>query len=277
MKIMDKQSGNSYGNLQQFLIKVVANRKSQSALEKITDFLQSLMGIGLGGDVHNSGEKSILEFLISNFQEPYYIFDVGSNKGQYLELAIHTLKSRKYEIHCFEPSKYTFDCLLQKAQAHLSSTIYFNNIALGDKSGELNLYYDQAGSGGASFTKRNLGHFDMNFNQSEIVKTSTLDEYCMNCKINRINLLKLDVEGHELDVLRGASEMLRNDKVDMITFEFGGCNIDTKTFFQNYYYLFKDYKMNIFRVTPSGYLYPINSYREILEQFRTTNFVAMKT
>ncbi|WP_287356387.1 FkbM family methyltransferase [Moorena sp. SIO3B2] len=243
-------------------------------MEKTTYFLQSLMGIGTGGNTSNSGERSCIEFIIKNFEEPYCIFDVGANKGQYLELSVKTLKNKKYKIHCFEPGKYTFKQLLKKSD--LSNSIYFNNIALGKSSEQLNLYYDNPGSGGASFTKRNLEHFNMNFNQSEVVSVSTLDNYCADNKIEKIDLLKLDVEGHEIDVIEGASNLLSNSRITMIVFEFGGCNIDTKTFFQNYYYFFDKYDMKIFRITPSGYLYPINSYREILEQFRTTNFVAMR-
>ena len=70
--------------------------------------------------------------------------------------------------------------------------------------------------------------------------------------------------------------MFNKQKINIVTFEFGGCNIDTRSFFQDFYYFFKDVQMDIFRITPSGYLYPINSYKEIFEQFRTTNFVAMR-
>jgi len=86
----------------------------------------------------------------------------------------------------------------------------------------------------------------------------------------------MSVGGHELDVLTGASEMFHKRAIQMVTFEFGGCNIDTRSFFQDFYYFFQDFGMNISRITPSGYLFPIPSYKEILEQFRTTNFVAIR-
>jgi hypothetical protein len=77
-------------------------------------------------------------------------------------------------------------------------------------------------------------------------------------------------------VLAGASAMLEQGKVDIVVFEFGGCNIDTRSFFQDFYYLFTLLKMKLFRITPSAYLYPIYSYHEVFEQFRTTNFVAVR-
>ncbi len=62
----------------------------------------------------------------------------------------------------------------------------------------------------------------------------------------------------------------------MATFEFGGCNIDTRTYFQDFYYFFEDVGMRVLRITPSGFLTPIDSYKEVYEQFTTTNFVALK-
>ena len=71
--------------------------------------------------------------------------------------------------------------------------------------------------------------------------------------------------------------MIRSGKVRVASFEFGGCNIDSRTFFQDFFYFFRENGMDrIFRITPSGYLYPIADYKEMDEQFRATNFVVMR-
>lgn len=86
------------------------------------------------------------------------------------------------------------------------------------------------------------------------------------------NLIKLDVEGHELDVLSGGKEIL--GKVEVVQFEFGGCNIDTKTYFQDFWYFFQALDFALFRVTPFG-VRLIENYSEEDEYFRTTNFLAV--
>ena len=78
-----------------------------------------------------------------------------------------------------------------------------------------------------------------------------------------------------MDLFEEASQMFRKKAIKIVTFEFCGCNIDTKTYFQDYFYFFRGMKMDLYRITPSGYFYPLPDYREIDEQFRTTNFAAI--
>ena len=253
---------------------ISGNDFSQRLLERTVDKFQSLMGIGSGSDVESSGEKVIIGTLQRTFTPPYVIFDVGSNRGQFLKLVLQNLLREDFNIHCFEPGRETFRQLAETCGP--DHRIILNNIGLGKEKGETCLYYDAPGSVLASLTKRRLNHFGIPFHQSENVKITAVDDYCREKNIKKIDLLKIDVEGHELDVLYGAENMIRDDAVGMISFEFGGCNIDTRSFFQDFYYFFTGYGMSIFRITPSGYLYPIVSYKEIFEQFRTTNFLAIR-
>ena len=111
----------------------------------------------------------------------------------------------------------------------------------------------------------------------EIVNIQTLDKYCKQNNIENIDLLKMDVEGHELDVLRGGGRFLRSHEASTISFEVGPCNIDSHTYFKDYYYFINEiggYKL--FRITPSGYFIQIKNYREMYEQFQTSIFVAEK-
>ena len=255
------------------LFKASGNRFVQNILEFNAQASQYLMGIGSGGDVASSGEQAIFHVLRSRGKPPYCIFDVGANKGLFLQLILDNLQTDEYDIHCFEPGHETFRILSESSRKDLR--IKLNNICIGKETGDALLYSDFEGSGFASLTKRRLDHIGVDLDKSEKVNITTIDHYCTEHHIDRISLLKLDIEGHEFDALIGARQMFDKKAIDIATFEFGGCNIDTRTFFQDFWYFMREIDMSIFRITPSGYLHPISSYKEIHEQFRTVNYIAI--
>jgi len=64
--------------------------------------------------------------------------------------------------------------------------------------------------------------------------------------------------------------------MDVIQFEFGGCNIDTRIFFQDFWYFFKNNNFEIYRITPFGAAHK-ECYREFEECFLTTNYLARRS
>jgi FkbM family methyltransferase len=259
--------------LKRILARILGNSAAQRALQFIAFVAQYFMGIGSGTSVGLSGEAAIFRILTKRNSPPYCVLDVGANQGQFLVMALSSLPNETV-VHSFEPASQTFRMLSENIGNDVRVTL--NNCGMGRDIGMLDLYFDKAGSGLASLSKRRLDHYNIEFSQSEKIKIDTIDNYCAARNIERINLLKIDVEGHELDVLAGASNMLSRRKVDMVTFEFGGCNIDSRTFFQDFFYLFTNKEMSLYRITPSGYFHPIERYNEIQEQFRTTNYLAVR-
>lgn len=261
----------------------------QSLLQKAVTFFQILMGIGSGASVDESGEKQVVKYSFldlskyvgggDNNCDKKIVFDVGANCGKFLDICLDLERSMftndiRFEYHVFEPARETF-CLLQKRFDIKNNDIFLNQIALSDSNEERELYYDQKCSGLASLSKRRLEHFDINFQQCEIVYTETLDSYCKRLGIERIDLLKMDVEGYEMSIINGGKEMIAAQRIDRILFEFGGCNIDSRIFFQDFWYVLSDL-YRIYRVTPNGFLVEIKKYAEKYEQFRTTNFFAIR-
>jgi FkbM family methyltransferase len=262
--------------LKTLLSKMSGNSYAQKCLERNVRVSQYLMGIGSGIDVLSSGEKALFGALKQQFLPPYCIFDVGSNNGQFLQLVLDNIERDLLSIHCFEPGRDAFKALTAySAKVEEFKGSRLNNIGIGNVPGAAVLHFDHVGSVLASLTKRNLDHLGIEFEKTEQVEITTIDRYCRENNIDRIHLLKIDVEGHEFDVITGAQEMLGASSIDMVSFEFGGTNIDTRTFFRDFWYLLTKFKLRIFRITPSGYLSSIDTYNEFREQFGATNYVAI--
>jgi hypothetical protein len=152
--------------------------------------------------------------------------------------------------------------------------VVLNNFGLGETNKKSTLYSYETDSGLASVYHRRLDHIGLNICGTEEVEIQKLDDFCAKNNINRIHLLKIDVEGNEYNVLRGAEQMLNHDQIDFIQFEFGGCNIDSRVFFQDLYYLLNP-KYRIYRIVQNG-LYPLSRYSEKSEIFVTINYLAEK-
>ncbi|HEY9140895.1 MAG TPA: FkbM family methyltransferase [Bryobacteraceae bacterium] len=263
-----------------WLARLTGNPVGQYLLDNAVIAGQFMQGIGAAVDPEISGERAIFDRIAKSSdragrgEAPLCLFDVGANCGQFLNLALDCLRSRKVDAHCFEPGLRAFE-LLCKAAANRSG-VFVNNCALGKTAGRLPLFYDAEASVHASLTRRDLTHQGIDMNQSEIVEVQTVDQYCLSRKIRRIDLLKIDVEGHELDVLEGAGEMFRRSAVEFVTFEFGNANVDARVFMKDYFAFFQACGMRIARITPTGYCHELIKYKESLEQFRVTNLICYK-
>jgi len=107
------------------------------------------------------------------------------------------------------------------------------------------------------------------------IPVTRIGAFCESNGIEQIDFLKLDVEGHELKILIGASNMLRSGRVKFIQFEFGSCNIDSRTYLRDFFELL-GHEYRIYRILNRG-LCPMNEYNDSYEIFKLTNCLAGHT
>ncbi|BCS55957.1 hypothetical protein GSbR_13200 [Geobacter sp. SVR] len=107
-----------------------------------------------------------------------------------------------------------------------------------------------------------------------IVSATTLDAYCLTKQIKRINFLKIDTEGSELDVLKGSHQLLQHGHIDYIQFKYGGTYKDAGITLGEVYTLLESYRYGIFRITPEGLEYlPVFGPHQ--ETYAFSNFLAV--
>lgn len=149
-----------------------------------------------------------------------------------------------------------------------------NKFGLSDISEKSTLYYDEDTSGMASLYKRQLDWKNIEFSKSEQIQLKKLDEYCEQEGNHSIEFLKIDVEGNEYKVLQGAQRMLANNAINIIQIEFGGCNIDSRIFFRDFWNILHE-KYKFYRIVCDG-LRPIDEYLETNELFTCTNYLIVR-
>lgn len=203
-------------------------------------------------------------------REPQLAVDVGGNVGDYA--AALRARNPTLELHVFEPSP-TNQAKLRARYAddpHLTLV----PLALSDRAGAATLHADVAGSGMGSLSHRDLAHRDLAFDVREAIETIRFEDYWTRQLGRRpLDLVKIDIEGHELAALRGFGEALAATQV--LQFEFGGCNIDTRTYWKDFWQLFSRAGFELYRIAPHG-VQKVERYLETDEHFSTTNFIAVR-
>jgi FkbM family methyltransferase len=249
---------------------------SYSVAASIARRFLSIAGFGSGTSVSSSGEmkamRKALDLAGVVMDKPMLFIDAGGHIGEWTQAALATFRHSK--IHAFEPSMVHANAF--EANFFPADRVTLTRAALGREAGSAVLFKDQNTTGLASMTKRDLSHHGIEMRIEEAIDVQTLDDYCANNNITHVDFLKIDVEGHELDVLAGASSLLKRGAISALQFEFGGCNIDTRTYFRDFYKLLEPLGFSIHVIRSNGDLARITRYREFLEQFTTTNYIAVK-
>jgi FkbM family methyltransferase len=168
----------------------------------------------LGAEIIKA-RKTFNQTYMDNIKNPI-IFDVGANEGQ----SIERFKSifPKSIIHSFEPIK---ECYEKIIKIYDKKNIFINNYALGDKECE-RFFYINKNTYTSSFFKINNKYKELvnsdGINMSVKKKISTIDGYLALHKIKKIDILKIDTQGYELNILKGAKKSLKN-KIKFIELE----------------------------------------------------------
>lgn len=217
--------------------------------------------------INTSGENEFAFKLIKQYnkEEKLVIFDIGANVGEYSEMIIkHCNKLNiKYQLHLFEPQKECVEVLLSKFNTN--PNVIINNVAVSNENGCIDFYMETKGASSSSIYKREV------FVKSEKVRVNTikLDDYIVKHAIDKINFIKIDVEGHELEVLKSSQNYF--DKIENIQFEYGGTYLDSKCTLKEVYVLLRDY-FHIGKINSNDVYF--TPYIIELEDYEYSNFIA---
>ena len=158
----------------------------------------------------------------------------------------------------------------------LNKQVHTCNLALSKEDGILSLfdYEDNDGSAHASLHEDVIELLHNGKSKHYTVNVTSLDSYIEKMGIKCVDLLKIDTEGHELDVLRGSQKALNSFIIKSIHFEFNEMNIFSKATFYDFFIILKNY--NLYRILNNGELVHIDKYEPTFcEIYAYQNIVAI--
>ena len=172
-------------------------------------------GVQVRGPQHR-GMSVGFDIKRSMLERPTVIFDVGAHHGE--SLYEFTNWFPRAHVYCFEPGAEAYAALCKRARKNPRTTCV--KVALGDTVGEGTLFVRRS-TDNSSLNNYASEHPLEDLQSAETVHVSTIDNYCATEAIDRIDLLKVDTEGLDLNVLSGGSAMFERCAVGIVQVEAG--------------------------------------------------------
>jgi FkbM family methyltransferase len=195
------------------------------------------------------------------------VFDVGANKGEWAR----AVRKRVGDVRLFlfEPQ------VACAAYLDINGAV-LTQAAVGETEGRAVLHTPGGTAENASLHARGDSYFAKHAFAATEVAIVSIDGFVAAHGIKSVDFMKMDIEGHELFALRGAARALKTGLIRALSFEFGSGNINSRTFFRDYWELLSAHAYEIFRVLPRGRILRILRYDEDLEYFRgVSNYIAV--
>jgi FkbM family methyltransferase len=160
-------------------------------------------------------EEEIIDCWRREAKGTSVIFDVGANAGIYSLAALAS--DPNVAVYAFEPTPEIESKLRQNAELNKLDNLHVLGFAVSNVNGYARLirYGGERGANGGMNFIAEEGENDA----SDRVRTVRLDDFCDNHGISSIDLLKVDVQGHEHEVLTGAEQLLRTGRIRTIFLE----------------------------------------------------------
>jgi len=171
--------------------------------------------------------------------EKIIIFDIGAHKGE--SIKFFQKLYHKPIIYAFEPSKNTFTALKHAVDKIVDHEISIYQIGIGNQEGVVD-FFESVLSETSTFVRPDINsrylkrknQILLQSQEDAFISTpahlTTIDAFVSENKIHRIDIMKIDIEGYELQAILGAEKVLRERKVSIIQFERHGDDMREDSF-----------------------------------------------
>ncbi len=220
------------------------------------------------------GEIEVIENYIHSND---LVFDIGAFDGDWSREVYS--KHEDVTIYGFEPHPVTYQQMCSKMEARIKEKSFIpNNVAVSDETAKSILWQYPIHPALSSIHKRNEKEMEGIGEQSPkavLIKTVSLDVFCSINRIEYVNFVKIDTEGNEYAVLKGARNLLNEGRIGAVQFEYGRCYLDAKTTLRESFALLLNSAYKIGKVTSKEIQF-CTSFEDGFEQYDYCNYLAVK-
>ncbi|MEK6405923.1 MAG: FkbM family methyltransferase [Acidobacteriota bacterium] len=179
----------------------------------------------VANDMASNGETLVQSCVVDAWKrgalsgQRLVVFDVGANVGDWssalLSLLADSNMREVVDLYAFEPVPSTFEFLRNRLGAQ-NPVLHYEQVALSSDNGE-GVIYVSAPNAGTNSLHANSPQGD---EQQIAIVRATATDFCKAHKIQKVQLLKCDAEGHDMEVIRGALPLLADEKISILQFEY---------------------------------------------------------
>ena len=196
-------------------------------------------------------------------------WDVGANSGQWVLEAVKVLPTA--EFHSFEIVPDIYDVLAQRLQG--LPNVHAHGFGLSDSNGETIVHVNRDNETTSSISPRLYSEYFAKGAVPVVCEVTTADQLAE--RFGKPHLIKIDVEGHEVSVLRGAQQLLTSsDGPEIIQLEYGETYLPSGSTLENIYDLLQPHGYTLGRLYPNHVDFRPYAYAD--DNFRMGNFIAVK-
>lgn len=218
-------------------------------------------------EMHRNGELRVLEIMARS--EPRRLFDVGANKGDWTATAQRLMPA--CTIHAFEIVPETFKQL--EARLGRLPNVRLNAYGLSSRAEQIEIHLGPTSDTATACRIEGMRFHEEYYSARVRCEAITAADYLRTQGIDQVDLVKIDVEGMDLEVIRGFGERLRD--VRAIQFEYGIFNIASHDLLSDFYRHLQAHGFLIGKIFPRRVAFL--DYHFSMENFHGSNFLAVRS
>lgn len=251
------------------LIKIVLLMLDERILRGLVMLVQAARGFDNNQDMKVNGEYFLINKILkqSNIRTA---IDIGGNVGDY---SAELCKVVKETLHIFEPQEDLHDKIRCKTRA-ANCEVFIHAIAISETNTARQLHIDESKNFLASIEAEVAGIEYVNFTSVKNIKCITLDEFINKKALSTVDFIKIDTEGHEESVLRGAVDLIEFNPPKFVQIEFNIHQMYSRSNLLIFSGYLKNYRL--YQILPKKVILrdprdPVNNY------FHYSNFLFVRS